>query len=119
MPPPFRVMQHLMHYLQVNVNAKDDEFSFCFEDSPYSVSSDVRADVIDSAKATFTAAYEKLSKYVVDGAQPAMPFSEQIRVLDPRNIVDSIATIIVSTAFRESVHHYHRLLRRGEVIFCV
>lgn len=62
------VMQHLMHYLQVNVNAKDDEFSFCFEDSPYSVSSDVRADVIDSAKAAFTAAYEKLSKYVADGA---------------------------------------------------
>ena len=82
------VMQRLMHYLQVNVNAKDDEFSFCFEDSPYSVSRDVRADVIDSAKAAFTAAYEKLSKYVVNGAQPAMPFFEQIRVLDPRNIVD-------------------------------
>lgn len=27
-------------------------------------------------------------KYVVDGAQPAMPFFKQIRVLDPRNIVD-------------------------------
>ena len=82
------VMQRLMHYLQVNVNAKEDDFSFCFEDSPYSVSSDVRADVIDSAKAAFTAAYEKLSKYVVDGAQPAMPFFEQIKVLDTGNIVD-------------------------------
>ena len=77
-----------MHYLQVNVNAKEDDFSFCFEDSPYNVSSDVRADAIDSAKVAFTAAYEKLSKYVVDGAQPAMPFFEQIRVLDPGNIVD-------------------------------
>ena len=82
------VMQRLMHYLQVNANAKEDDFSFCFEDSPYSVSSDVRADVIDSAKSAFKAVYEKLSKYVVDGAQPAMPFFEQMRVLDPGYIVD-------------------------------
>lgn len=53
------VMQHLMHCLQVNINAKDDEFSFCFENSPYRFSSDVRADVIGSAKAAFTAAYER------------------------------------------------------------
>ena len=72
----------------MNVNAEDDDFSFCFENSPYSISSDVRADVIDSAKSAFKAAYEKLSKYVVDGAQPAMPFFEQVRVLDPMNIID-------------------------------
>lgn len=53
-----------------------------------SVSSDIREYVIDSAKSAFKAAYEKLSKYVVDGAQPAMPFFEQVRVLDPGNIVD-------------------------------
>ena len=55
---------------------------------PYSISCDVRADVIDSAKSAFKAAFAKLSKYVVDGAQPAMPFFEQMRVLDPVNIID-------------------------------
>lgn len=83
----YQVMQRLMYYLEVNASAKED-FSFCFEDSPYSVSSAIREYVIDSAKSAFKAAYEKLSKYVVDGAQPAMPFFEQVRVLDPGNIVD-------------------------------
>ena len=82
------VMQRLMYYLQVNIHAEDDDFSFCFENSPYSISSDVRADVIDSAKSAFKEAYEKLSKYVADGAQPAVPFFEQVRVLDPMNIID-------------------------------
>ena len=57
-------------------------FSFCFEYSLYSVSSDIREDVIDSAKSAFKAAYEN------DGSQPAMSFFEQVRVLDPGNIVD-------------------------------
>lgn len=52
----------------MNVNVKDDEFLFCFEDSLYSVFSDVRVDVIDLVKVVFIVVYEKLSKYVVDGA---------------------------------------------------
>ena len=62
----------------MNVDAKQDEFSFCFEDSPHNISSDVRADVINSAKAALTATYKKLLKYVVDKAQPAMPLFSKL-----------------------------------------
>lgn len=84
----YGVMNQLLYYLEVNANAKEDDFSFCFEGSPYSVWSDVRVAVIDSAKTAFKAALSKLTKYVLDGEQQAMPFFEQVRILDPANIVD-------------------------------
>ena len=67
---------------------KGEDFSFCFE-GPFhhEFSPDEREEMIQLAASAFEAAHSKLSKYVVDGAQPESKFLEQVQVLDPTNSV--------------------------------
>ena len=44
--------------------------------------------MFEVARSAFEAAHTKLAKYVVDGGQPASQFLDQVRVLDPTNLVD-------------------------------
>lgn len=47
-----------------------------------------KEEIIQVATSAFKAAHFKLSKYVVDGALPASKLLEQVRVLNPINLVD-------------------------------
>ena len=80
-------MQCLLHFLNVNAVASDEEFSFCFE-GDFEFTCDEKEEMIEVARSAFEAAHSKLAKYVVDGAQPAAKFLEQVRVLDPTNLAD-------------------------------
>lgn len=77
----------LLHFLSVNAAGSAEDFSFCF-DGNHKFSSKEKAEHVKIATSAFEAAHSKLSKYVVDGAQPASKFLEQVRVLDPINLVD-------------------------------
>lgn len=87
-------MQSLLHFLNVNADASNEDFPFCFEgDFKFTCN---EKELIEVARSAFEAAHSKLAKYVVNGAQPASKFLEQIRVLDPTNLLDceqSLASI--------------------------
>ena len=80
-------MGRLLHFLSVNAAGTAEDFSFCFEGN-HKFSSKEKAEHVKIATSAFEAAHSKLSKYMVDGAQPASKFLEQVRVLDPINLVD-------------------------------
>ena len=80
-------MECLMHFLRLNAAGEEEDFSFCFEGN-YKFSCKEKEEIIQVTTAAFKAAHSKLSKYVVDGAQPASKFLEQVRVLNPVNLVD-------------------------------
>jgi len=80
-------MECLLHYLSLNAAGREEDFSFCFEGN-YKFSCEEKEEMILVATSAFEAAHSKLSKYVVDGAQPASKFLEQVRVLDPTSLVD-------------------------------
>ena len=80
-------MQCLLQFLNVNAEASNEDFVFCF-DGDFKFPCSEEEKLIEVAKSAFQAAHSKLAKYVVDGAQPASKFLEQVRVLDPTNLVD-------------------------------
>ena len=81
-------MEHLLHYLNRNCTLEEQDLSaVCFDSFEYSFSSDEKEELIGVFTSPFTGSHSKLSKYVVDGAQPASEFLAQVRVLDPTNLV--------------------------------
>jgi hypothetical protein len=54
----------------------------------YNFTENEKKQLLCRVNSAFSAAHSKLSKYVVDGAQPASKFLDQIRILDPTNLVD-------------------------------
>lgn len=78
-------MESLLQYLHANTNVEEEELEFCFEgDFNY----EEKKELMCLFNSAFTDAHAKLSKYCVDGGQPASKFLQQIRVLDPRNLID-------------------------------
>ena len=80
-------MENLMYYLEQNTHLSEEHLDFCFEGDDFSC--EERNELVLLANSAFTAAHEKLQKYVVAGSQPALKFLEQVRVFDPRNLVTS------------------------------
>ena len=80
-------MERLLHYLDVNSKLEEKDLAFCFEvEHTFTVTE--RKGLVSLFSSAFTAAHSKLVNYVVDGAQPASKFLDQVRVLDPRNLLD-------------------------------
>lgn len=77
---------HLLHFLSLNATAKEKDLSVCFEG--YSFTRKEKEEFVQLSTSAFKAAHTKLSKYVVDGAQPASRFLEQIQVLNPTSLVN-------------------------------
>ena len=81
-------MQSLLHYLNVNTNLEEEDVAFCFERKDINFTYNEKKELVCLFSSAFSAAHCKLSKYVVDGAQPASKFLDQVQVLDPRNLID-------------------------------
>lgn len=77
-------MESLLYYLEKNTHLSED-LAFCFERNTFTC--EERKELVLLANSAFTVAHEKLQKYVVAGAQPALKFFRQVRFVDPRNIV--------------------------------
>lgn len=80
-------MERLLHYLDVNSKLEEKDLTFCFE-VEHAFTGTERKQLVSLFSSAFTAAHSKLVKYFVDGAQPATKFLDQVRVLDPRNLLD-------------------------------
>ena len=78
-------MESLLQYLHANTNVEEEDLEFCFEGD---FTCQEKKELMCLFNSAFDAAHAKLCKYFVDGAQPASKFLEQIRVLDPRNLID-------------------------------
>ena len=83
-------MESLMYYLEQNAHLSEEDLDFCFEGDNFSC--EERKELVLLVNSAFTAAHNKQQKYVVAGAQPALKFLEQVRVLDPRNLVNADST---------------------------
>ena len=83
-------MESLMYYLEQNTHLSEEDLGFCFEGDNFSC--EERTEVVVLVNSAFTAAQNKLHKYVVAGAQPALKFLEQVQILDPRNLVNVDST---------------------------
>ena len=81
-------MESLLDYLDVNTKLEERDLGFCFEGN-FTFSCQEKKELMSLFTSAFTSAHAKLYKYVVDGAQPASKFLDQIRVLDPRNLIDT------------------------------
>ena len=81
------MMQSLLHFLNVNADASDEKFSFCFE-GEFKITCKEEKELVEVARPAFEAAHSKLAEYVDNVARLALKFLEQIRVLDPINLVD-------------------------------
>ena len=75
-------VEQLLYFL--NLKRKLEEKGF---EGEHTVTCNERKELVFLFSLAFTAAHSKLSKYVVDGAQSASKFLEQVQVLDPRNII--------------------------------
>ncbi|KAK3746671.1 hypothetical protein QZH41_007951 [Actinostola sp. cb2023] len=80
-------MENLLNYLHVNTSLEEEDLGYCFK-GDFNFSSHEKKELLCLFSSAFLAAHKKLSKYVVDGAQPASKFLDQIQVLDPRNLID-------------------------------
>ncbi|XP_074621358.1 uncharacterized protein LOC141879906 [Acropora palmata] len=80
-------MERLLRYLDVNSKLEEKDLTFCFE-VEHTFTGTERKGLVSLFSSAFTAAHSKLEKYVVDGAQPGSNFLDQVRVLDPRNLLD-------------------------------
>ena len=80
-------MQSLLHFFNVNADASDENFSFCFEEE-FKFTCNEEKELIEVARPALAAAHSKLAKNVDNGARLASKFLEQIHVLDPINLVD-------------------------------
>ena len=78
-------MESLLQYLHANTNVEEEDFKFCFEGD---INCKEKKELMCLFNSAFADAHAKLCKYFVDGAQPASKFLQQIRVLDPRNLID-------------------------------
>ena len=78
-------MESLLYYLEKNTHLSEEDLAFCFERNTFTC--EERKELVLLANSAFSSAREKLQKYVVAGAQPALKFLRQIRFLDPRNLV--------------------------------
>ena len=76
-------MESLLQYLHANTNVEED-LKFCFE-GDFNCKEKELMCLFNSA---FVDVHAKLCKYFVDGAQPASKFLQQIRMPDPRNLID-------------------------------
>ena len=81
-------MESLLDYLDVNNKLEERDLGFCFEGN-FMFSCQEKKESMSLFTSAFTSAHAKLYKYVVDGAQPASKFLDQIRMLDPRNLIDT------------------------------
>lgn len=80
-------MEKLLYYLHANTNLEEEDLEFCFEGG-YNFPCHEKKELMCLFSSAFTTAHSKLCKYVMDGAQLASKFLDQIRVLDPRNLID-------------------------------
>ena len=78
-------MESLLYYLEKNTHLSEEDLAFCFERNTFTC--EERKELVLLANSAFSSAREKLQKYVVAGAQPALKFLRQIHFLDPRNLV--------------------------------
>lgn len=92
-------MESLMYYLEQNTHLSEDDLAFCFQSNIFSC--EEREELVLLANSAFTSAHEKLRKYVVAGAQPALEFLRQVRLLDPRNLVFADRTIDANDSIPE------------------
>jgi len=77
----------LPRWRDVNSKLEEKDLTFCFE-VEHAFTGTERKQLVSLFSSAFTAAHSKLVKYFVDGAQPATKFLDQVRVLDPRNLLD-------------------------------
>lgn len=70
-------MEQLLDYLHANTNLEQEDLQFCFE-GEYDFTCEEKKKLVCLFSSAFTAAHAKLCKYVVDGAQPASKFLDQV-----------------------------------------
>ena len=80
-------LERLLRYLDVNSKLEEKDLTFCFE-VEHTFTSTERKELVSLFSSAFTTAHFKLVKYVFDGAQPASKFLDQVRLLDPRNLIN-------------------------------
>ena len=80
-------MESLLHCLDVNSKLEEKDLTLCVAAERTFTGTEWK-ELISLFSSAFTAAHSKLVKYVVNGAQPASKFLDQVRVLDPRNLLD-------------------------------
>ena len=66
-------------------NVEEEDLKFCFEGD---FNCKEKKELMCLFNSAFADAHAKLCKYFLDGAQPASKFLQQIRMLDPRNLID-------------------------------
>ena len=79
-------LESLLWYLSANSQLQEEDIDFCFTGD---FSFEEKEELVNLGNTAFTAAYVKLDKYVNGSAQPAAKFLDQIRVLDPNNLIDT------------------------------
>ena len=79
-------LESLLWYLSANSQLQEEDIDFCFTGD---FSFEEKEELVNLGNTAFTTAYVKLDKYVNGGAQPAAKFLDQIRVLDPNNLIDT------------------------------
>lgn len=79
-------MERLLHFLSSNSSLTQDDLCHCFQ-APFKFSSWEKQDLVQLVNEAFINAHDKLKKYLIDGAQPANKFLDEVRILDPRNLV--------------------------------
>lgn len=79
-------LESLLWYPSANSQLQEEDIDFCFTGD---FSFEEKEELVNLGNTAFTAAYVKLDKYVNGGAQPAAKFLDQIRVLDPNNLIDT------------------------------
>lgn len=93
-------MESLMYYLGQNSHLTEEDLEFCFEGDNFSC--EERKELVLLVNSAFSAAHEKLQKYVVKGAQPALKFLEQIQEILLMQKVASMQ-LIASQDLRQSL----------------
>ena len=83
-------MESLLQYLGANSSLQDKDLDYCFEGDLNFTSKEKRA-MLTQFNSAFTAAQDKLHKYVIEGGQPAADFLKQVRMIDPRNLTGTIS----------------------------
>ena len=78
-------LQNLLQYLDENSRLIEKDLTFYFDGLKLTKSE--KSELASLFQSAFVKAHDKLSQYIVDGGQPASEFLEQIRVLNPKNLV--------------------------------
>lgn len=80
-------MESLLFLLHANSSLNKGDLEFCFA-GPIFFNSEEKEEVTNTVRSAFTDAHAKLKKYIVAGAQPGNQFLQEVRILDPRNLVN-------------------------------